>query len=162
MAGRFLLLTDEHIPTALVQALRQEGWDVMRVVDVGELGQGSEDGQIFEWAARNGRVILSSDEKALWRPKKLREEDRPFAGMLCWPQRHHRRMSVGDAVRSIEALAEEDGSRLVAEALLTGRLVRGRHPRRATPLRAHADRPARSRAGGYLPLATERGARTKP
>jgi hypothetical protein len=113
MAVHFPLVTDEHVPNALVSALRNRQWDVVRVLDIPELGKGVDDGAIFEWAASSGRVLLSSDEKALWRPKKWREEGRPFKGMLCWPQRHHWRMSVGDVVRAMEALAEEEDPFLV-------------------------------------------------
>lgn len=34
MAGRFPLLADEHVPRALVQALYDRGWTVVRVVDL--------------------------------------------------------------------------------------------------------------------------------
>jgi hypothetical protein len=84
MAGRFPLLMDEHMPRALVEALRQRGWKVVRVVDPGtELGEGSDDEQVFTYAIQHGHVVLSSDERALWRPKRYREQDRPFPGMVC-------------------------------------------------------------------------------
>jgi len=31
---------DEHVPKPLVKALQQRGWEVARVVDLSELGQG--------------------------------------------------------------------------------------------------------------------------
>jgi hypothetical protein len=77
VAGRFVLLTDEHTPTALIKALRTRGWTVVRVI-----------------------------ERALEHPRNWRKE--LFTGMLCWPQRHWRRMSIGDVVRFLEALAEQD------------------------------------------------------
>jgi uncharacterized protein DUF5615 len=107
--GRFPLLADEHVPKALVQALRQRGWTVVRVVDLeSELGQGSEDEQVFAHALRKGYVVLSSDERALWRPKKYREQGQPFPGMLCWPQRHRHHMAIGEAVEVIERMALEE------------------------------------------------------
>jgi hypothetical protein len=109
MAGRFPLLVDEHVPRSLVQALRQHGWTVVRVVDLKpELGPGADDGQVYSYASRHGYVVLSSDERALWRPQQHREQGDQFPGMLCWPQRHRDRMTIGEAVEAIERIALED------------------------------------------------------
>lgn len=108
MAGRFPLLIDEHVPKPLVKALQQRGWEVVRVVDLPDLGQGSEDEQVFSYALEHGYVVLSSDERALWRPKTYREQGHPFPGMACWPQRHRSRMTIGDAVEQLEQMARED------------------------------------------------------
>ncbi len=109
MAGRFPLLVDEHVPRALVQALRQRGWTVVRVVEVkSELGLGADDEQVFSYARDHSYVVLSSDERALWRPRQHREHGDEFSGMLCWPQRHRGRMTIGEAVEAIERLALED------------------------------------------------------
>jgi hypothetical protein len=92
MAGRFPLLLDEHIPQALARALRERGWAVVRVVDLKrELGPGADDEQVFTYASKQGYVVLSSDERALWRPRLHSEHGDPFPGMLCWPQRHRDR-----------------------------------------------------------------------
>jgi Domain of unknown function (DUF5615) len=109
MAGRFPLLVDEHMPWALVQALLKRGWKVVRVVDLEtEIGQGSDDELVFSYAIRQGYVVLSSDERALWRPRIYREQGLPFLGMLCWPQRHRDRMSIGEAVAVLEQMALEE------------------------------------------------------
>ncbi|MFP5287931.1 MAG: DUF5615 family PIN-like protein [Thermoanaerobaculia bacterium] len=108
MAGRFPLLIDEHVPKPLVRALQQRGWEAVRVVDLAELGQGSEDEQVFAYALEHGYVVLSSDERALWRPRKYREQGQPFPGMACWPQRHRGRMTIGQAVEELEQMARED------------------------------------------------------
>lgn len=109
MAGRFPLLADEHVPRSLVQALQRRGWTVVRVVDLKtDLGQGSDDEQVFTHAVQQGYVVLSSDERALWRPKKYRAQGHPFPGMLCWPQRHRDRMTIGEAVEALERMALED------------------------------------------------------
>ena len=109
MASRFPLLVDEHIPRSLVQALRRRGWIVARVVDLEvELGEGSEDERIFAYASQQGYVVLSSDERALWRPRRYREQGQPFPGMLCWSQRHRDRMTIGEAVEVLEQLALEE------------------------------------------------------
>jgi hypothetical protein len=108
VAGRFPLLTDEHTPTALIKALRDRGWDVVRILDDTSLGQGCPDDVVFGHAATIGRVWLTRDERALRLPKAWAAQGRTFTGMLVWPQRHRKRMTVGDVVRFLEALAEED------------------------------------------------------
>jgi uncharacterized protein DUF5615 len=108
MVGRFPLLVDEHVPWPLVQALQRKGWTVVRVVDLPELGQGSDDEQVFTYALHHGFVVLSSDERALWRPKRYRGLGHSFSGMLCWPQRHRDRMTIGEAVEAVERIAEEE------------------------------------------------------
>ena len=52
--GRFVILTDEHVPLALVQALRQTAWTVMRVEDDPGLGKGTDDRIVFAHAAARG------------------------------------------------------------------------------------------------------------
>jgi hypothetical protein len=108
MAGRFPLLVDEHVPRPLVLALLRRGWIVVRVVDLTALGQGTDDLQVFTYALDYGYVVLSSDERALWRPKRYREQGHPFPGMVCWPQRHRNRMTIGEAIEALEQLAQED------------------------------------------------------
>ena len=73
MAGRFRLLTDEHISLPLVKALRDRGWDVVRVVDEPRLGKGTPDGVVFAFAIEEERVVLSSDTRASWRPGEILE-----------------------------------------------------------------------------------------
>jgi len=109
MSGRFPLLLDEHLPRALEQALRRSGWTVVRVVDLeAELGPGADDEQVFTYAITQGYVVLSSDERALWRPQHHSEQGDPFPGMLCWPQRHRDRMTIGEAVEVLERMALEE------------------------------------------------------
>lgn len=106
--GRFIILTDEHVPLALVKALRRQGWTVMRVEDEPGLGKGTDDAIVFAYAAARGWVFLSRDDRALALPAAWQEQGRAFSGMLHWPQRHDRRMSIGEVVRFLEALAEEE------------------------------------------------------
>jgi hypothetical protein len=109
MTGRFPLLVDEHVPRSLVVALRRLDWVVVRVVDLERaLGQGANDEQVFTHAIEQGYVVLSSDERALWRPRKYLEQGSAFPGMVCWPQSHRDRMSIGEAVEALEEMAEED------------------------------------------------------
>lgn len=49
------------------------GSEVVRVVDLdAELGPGADDEQVFTYAMKQGYVVLSSDERALWRPARSR------------------------------------------------------------------------------------------
>lgn len=108
MYGRFAILTDEHVPYALVEALRKAGWLVYRVEDEPGLGKRTHDDVLFSYAAGRGWVWLSRDEAAVVHPAAWQREGRPFKGMLVWSQRYHRVMSIGDVVRQIGALAEEE------------------------------------------------------
>lgn len=106
--GRFVILTDEHVPYALVEALRKAGWLVHRVEDEPGLGKGKLDAKVFAYGAERDWVWLSRDEAAVVHPAAWQREGRPFKGMLVWSQRYHRAMSIGDVVRQIEALTQED------------------------------------------------------
>ncbi|WP_436902054.1 DUF5615 family PIN-like protein [Halovenus halobia] len=53
------LLTDEHVPPAVISALRGEGHNVAVVGDEVELG--SEDTVLLEFARETNRTILSED-----------------------------------------------------------------------------------------------------
>lgn len=53
------LLADEHIPPAIVSALRGEGRDVAVVGDAVEFG--SSDADLLDYAREDNRVILSED-----------------------------------------------------------------------------------------------------
>jgi len=106
VAGRFPLLTDENVSGPIVAALIRQGWDVLRAVDTH--GERSDDEVLFVYAAKNGRVFVSSDEPARAIAIQWIEQGRSFPGMVCWIQEHQRRMTVGDFLREFEALAKEE------------------------------------------------------
>lgn len=106
--GRFVILTDEHVPKALVRALQEAGWLVYRVEDERGLGKSTDDRTVFAHAAERGWIWLSRDEAAVVHPAIWQREGRPFKGMLVWSQRYHHLMSIGDVVDQIDALAQED------------------------------------------------------
>lgn len=108
MAGRFPLLLDEHLPRAFADAVRRLGWTTARVVDVQELGLGADDERVFAYAIEHSLVVVSSDEAALWRPRRYRDEGVWFPGMVCWPQRQRASMTIGEAVEALERMAAED------------------------------------------------------
>lgn len=56
-AAQLKILTDKHIPKAIVEQLRRRGVDVERVEDIGMDASADED--ILEYATANGRSVLS-------------------------------------------------------------------------------------------------------
>ena len=56
------LLADENVDTEWVQALRDDGHDVVRVVDIEELGVSATDPNVLTAAARRDRVLLTADQ----------------------------------------------------------------------------------------------------
>ena len=103
MAGRFRLLADEHWSKAHVSAALEAGWEVERVVDA--LGQKTDDVALLDYCAAQGRVWVTSDERALAHVARWLASGRDLPGVLIAPQRH--RMSPGAFVRSLERLAAE-------------------------------------------------------
>ena len=75
MAGRFPLLTDNHVRQQLVEALTSRGWDVVRAIDV--FPERTSDEALFAHAAATGRVFVSTDEPAQEIPKRWLREGRP-------------------------------------------------------------------------------------
>ena len=55
----FELVADENVPTPVVEVLRSNGYEVHRAQE--EYGQGTDDGDILEACADEGRVILTND-----------------------------------------------------------------------------------------------------
>ena len=106
MAGRFALLTDEHVPGPLLKGLIRLGWDVRRAVDV--FGQRTDDDVLFAYAAREGRVFVTTDEPAEAIATNWLTDGKAFRGLICWRQGHQRRMSVGDFIEAFEELAAKE------------------------------------------------------
>ena len=103
MAAGFPLFTDNHVRQQIVVGLRSRGWDVLRAIDV--FVEGTDDEVLFAYAAEHGRVFVSSDELAQQIPKRWLREGRSFRGMVCWPQKHHQRMTDGGFIAALEDLA---------------------------------------------------------
>lgn len=58
----YRILADENVERATVTYLRKLGHDVEWVRDVSELGVGSEDIEIVEYAVADDRLILTQDD----------------------------------------------------------------------------------------------------
>ena len=102
MAGRFPLLTDENVDGHVVAALQGAGWDVLRVVDV--FGERSVDDIVFEWAAGQGRALVSTDQDCLRIAARWARQWRPFR-LVWWPQGTLQRARPGAFVAAFDALA---------------------------------------------------------
>jgi len=56
------LLTDENVETEWIQALRDDGHDVVRVVDIDELGPSATDPDVLAVTTQLNRVLLTADQ----------------------------------------------------------------------------------------------------
>jgi predicted nuclease of predicted toxin-antitoxin system len=56
------LLADENIETEWIQALRDDGHDVVRVVDDEDLGVSATDPDVLAVATQEDRVLLTADQ----------------------------------------------------------------------------------------------------
>ncbi len=102
MAGRFPILTDNHVRHSIIQALRREGFKVVRAVDL--LGERNDDEELLAWAAANGYVLATCDEPIHKIARRWIDEGRPFR-MAFWPLERYRRMADADMVAAFEELA---------------------------------------------------------
>ena len=107
MAGRFPLFTDENIDGPLVEALRREGWDVVRAIEI--FGERTDDGVLFEWAASQGRVFVTTDDGVEAIAERWLREWRPFK-MVRWKQRRQLSVSKRAFVDAFEVLARKENA----------------------------------------------------
>ena len=56
------VLADENVTSEWVQALVDDGYDVLRVADLGELGAGAPDARVLTAATNRDRVLLTADQ----------------------------------------------------------------------------------------------------
>ena len=105
MAGRFPLYTDENVKGALIKALRQGGWDVVRAIDV--FPEGTDDEVHLEHAVKEDRVLVTNDEPLQATAHQWLSEGKTIPGLIEWPQEKYKRMTIGKIVRKFEELAEK-------------------------------------------------------
>lgn len=91
MTDRIKFYTDEHVPKAVVNGLRQRGVESLTVVEAGTLGAGDE--EHLEFARREGRVLFTQDDDFL----RLHSSGSPHAGLVYAPQQ----TPVGTAIRGL-------------------------------------------------------------
>ena len=88
---------DEHVLSAVVQALRSRGMEVVTVQE--RQGEGTGDADVLAEALRDGRIVLTNDTDFLVLASQCAARAEPFAPIFFWPQQSRRR--VGEIVRGI-------------------------------------------------------------
>jgi len=106
VAGRFRLLADEHWSGGHIKAARDAGWEVVRVVDIPELGQGSLDPEVLAYCSERGYVWVTTDQRAQGHITDWISSGRTLPGVIMAVQRH--RITPGHFVRFLEKLAAEE------------------------------------------------------
>ncbi len=94
-------LADENIESQLISAIRRDSdMDIVRIQDVDLLA--ADDPAILEWAAQEGRILLTHDVKtmATWAYARV-GEGLPMPGILEVPQA----FSVGQVAEEITLMA---------------------------------------------------------
>ena len=103
------LASDEDVHEAIVRGLirRVAGLDLVRVVDEG-LGS-TPDPQILEWAAREGRVLITADVNTMVGAAYERiEQGRPVPGVLALTPRVGIGLAIEDITLVVECGTDED------------------------------------------------------
>ena len=96
------LLSDEDVPGSIVRELRKRHpeLDVVRVQEVGLMN--TPDPDVLEWAATEGRLILTRDINTMTAHALERVAlGLPMPGVFVIPQR----MPVGQAIKELEIIA---------------------------------------------------------
>jgi predicted nuclease of predicted toxin-antitoxin system len=96
VVDRIKFYTDEHVPRAVTEGLRRRGVDVVTVQDAGT--QGAEDARHLDFAAREGRVVLTQDADFL----RLHAAGVSHAGIVYVPQQ----TPIREILRSLTILHE--------------------------------------------------------
>ena len=96
-----LLYTDEHIPLAVVRALRRAGHDVARAREI--FPEGTSDDTHFERAIRDRRVLLSQDADFLALSARILADGGHHLGVVYWPQGVY---TIGQVVRKLKQYLE--------------------------------------------------------
>jgi hypothetical protein len=106
VAGRFRILADEHWSRGHIKAIHGAGWDLVRLVDVGELGQGTLDPAVLAYCAEHGYVWMTTDQRAQAHITEWLKAGRTLPGAVIAVQRH--RITPGRLLRFLEELAAEE------------------------------------------------------
>ncbi len=72
------LLADENIETEWIQALRDDGHDVVRVIDINDLGMSATDPDVLAVATREVRVLLTADQSDFSNPPTRMTTSLPY------------------------------------------------------------------------------------
>jgi predicted nuclease of predicted toxin-antitoxin system len=94
------LFTDNQVRGPLIKALRQRGRDVVRAVD--QFGQENDDAELFAYAAREERVLLTCDEGIHAIAHAWLRQGRADFRMIYCSMEHQQAMAIGDLLDAIE------------------------------------------------------------
>jgi hypothetical protein len=94
------LLADVHVKTAYVTALRGDGHEVVRVVDVDGLGQTATDREIIVHAGKIDAAVLTNDTKDFGQFES-------HSGVIIVPQTGMTGGEISTAVSRIERLVPD-------------------------------------------------------
>jgi hypothetical protein len=100
----FPAFTDNHVRQQIVEGLIRRGWKVVRSVDA--FGEAEDDPVLFDYAAKEGLVFVTCDEKIHAIAMARLKTGEAFR-MVFWPQEHHARMSDGDFIAAFEELSQK-------------------------------------------------------
>jgi hypothetical protein len=106
VASRFRILADEHWSRGHIKAIRDAGWELVRLVDVSELGQGTSDPAVLAYCAAHGYVWMTTDQRAQTHITRWLQSGRTLPGAVIAVQRA--RITPGRLLRFLEELAAED------------------------------------------------------
>ncbi len=82
------VFTDEHVHAGLANALRQRGYDALSCQEAGLAGRGVSDAAQLEYAARQGRAVLTYDVvDFIQLDHEWKEAGRRHAGIILVPSR---------------------------------------------------------------------------
>ena len=98
----FPLFTDENVDGPIIRGLRQRGWQVQHAAE--RFGERTKDTPLFEYAAKEGLVFVSTDHDVLSLAKQWLLEGRPFR-MIWWEQEGTQRILLSVVLDAFEALA---------------------------------------------------------
>ena len=91
MIKEHLLLTDENISQLVVNHLRELGYDVRTVAELGKAGQSYPDDHVLQDAAAEQRVLVTHDRKDF---RRLHNNGADHTGMvLCTQDTNARRLA---------------------------------------------------------------------
>lgn len=94
---------DEHVQSAVVDALRRRGMDVVTVRE--RQGEGTADAAVLAEALRGNRVVLTNDADFLVLASQSAARGEAFAPIFF---RRQQRRRVGEIVRSVIREASRD------------------------------------------------------
>jgi predicted nuclease of predicted toxin-antitoxin system len=114
------LYADEHVPTAVTDALRSLGHDVVTIQDDGRANQKLSDADVLARATALGRAVVTNNRKDYHR---LHRHTATHAGIITYTDDHSDRA----------ALAARIDAAVTAVPDLTGQLVRVYRPNTPPP-----------------------------